>query len=142
MSYKKALEAAGATILEFKEFGDYQGSWFAFVDYKSERGWVMGSYGSCTECDAYEAEFGDSEWQGCLEHYYHVDDCEFCVQQAAEHQEEFQKRLVSFGESYLSPVSTSAPILTTLDSAGEWDWESRDAAAWVRSIDEQYSKVH
>ena len=142
MSYKSALEAAGAIVLEFKEFGDYQGSWYAFVSYKDERGWVMGSYGSCTECDAFEAEFGDTDWHGCLEHIYQVDDCEFCVQQEAERQEDAKKRLVDFGQSYLSPLSKSSTLIEYLQPQVEWDEESESALKWIQSVDEQYSKVH
>jgi len=52
MSYQDALMAAGANVIAFQEFGDWQGSWVALVEYKSERGWVRGSFGSCSECDA------------------------------------------------------------------------------------------
>ena len=44
-------------MLDFQEFGSYQGDWLAFVEYKGERGIVQGSYGSCTGCDAFQAEF-------------------------------------------------------------------------------------
>ena len=40
MSYKNALKAAGAKVIEFKYFGSYQGDWVALVEYKGERGWV------------------------------------------------------------------------------------------------------
>jgi len=46
MSYQIALEAAGAKILAFKEFGSYQGDWWAKVTYKNEMGWIKGCYGS------------------------------------------------------------------------------------------------
>jgi hypothetical protein len=29
--YQRALEAAGADIIEFQEFGSYQGDWFAVL---------------------------------------------------------------------------------------------------------------
>lgn len=57
MSYKISLEKAGCEVLAFKEFGDYQGSWLAFVVYNGERGIVEGSYGSCSGCDAFQAVF-------------------------------------------------------------------------------------
>ena len=58
MSYNEALEAAGAKVLEFATFGSWQGEWVALVEYKSEVGWVQGSFGSCSHCDSFEAEFG------------------------------------------------------------------------------------
>ena len=36
MSYQMALEMAGATVLEYKEFGSYQGDWFAKVEYQGK----------------------------------------------------------------------------------------------------------
>ena len=60
MSYEMCLVKAGAKVLAFQEFGDYQGSWYALVEYNGERGWVEGSYGSCSGCDAFEAEFWDA----------------------------------------------------------------------------------
>lgn len=71
MSYEMCLEKAGATVVAFQEFGSYQGEWFALVEYNGERGWVEGSYGSCTGCDAFEAEFCDAyrETEGLDERY-------------------------------------------------------------------------
>src|SRR5882762_8636559 len=58
MSYKEAIEFAGATVKAFESFGSYQGDWIAKVDFKGKIGWIQGSYGSCSGCDAFEAEFG------------------------------------------------------------------------------------
>ena len=58
MSYEMCLEKAGAKVLAFQEFGSYQGEWYALVEYKGDRGWIEGSYGSCSGCDAFESEFG------------------------------------------------------------------------------------
>jgi len=33
MSYKSALEAAGAEVLEFAYFGEYSGFWYAKVNF-------------------------------------------------------------------------------------------------------------
>mgnify|MGYP006292009643 CR=1 FL=1 len=118
MSYQGALEAAGAVILEFKEFGSYQGDWYALVEYQGERGWVQGCYGSCTECDAFEGEFGD--W------YDKKDDADY------------HERLKSFGEGYLPPMRDVAGLLAEMDERGEWDWESEEAAVWIREINDKY----
>lgn len=62
MGYLEAMEAAGATVHEFKEFGSYQGTWLALVTYNGNTGWIEDSYGSCSGCDAFEAEgFGYEE---------------------------------------------------------------------------------
>ena len=56
MSYTVALEAAGATVRAYQEFGSYQGDWWARVVLPDGReGWVTSSYGSCSGCDALES---------------------------------------------------------------------------------------
>jgi hypothetical protein len=120
MSYMSALEAAGATVLAFKEFGTYQGEWYAYVEYQGQRGWVEGSYGSCTQCDAFEAEFG----------YDYADG------------DDYDARLKSFGESYLPPAESSVNILSYLDGAEEWDDAPHEAAYWIRSVEALYKAVH
>ena len=42
MSYQKALEAAGAVVHRFEEFGSYQGDWWALVTHGDKTGWVNG----------------------------------------------------------------------------------------------------
>ena len=82
MGYREAMEAAGATVYEFREFGDWQGTWVALVSFNGSMGWVEGAYGSCSGCDAYESEFGysDSEIN-------------------------FQKKLAAFGLHYLESMA-------------------------------------
>ena len=82
MGYGEALEAAGCKVLQFEEFGSYQGEWLALVTHNGETGVVHGYYGSCSGCDAFEAEFGwgDEENPG------------------------YQQRLADFGETYLPVV--------------------------------------
>lgn len=83
MSYQQALEATGVKVLAFEETGDYQGTWFALTDNK-EFPIVIGDYGSCSGCDAFEAEFG----------YSYSDD------------PSFESRLKTFGQSYLNDGMT------------------------------------
>jgi hypothetical protein len=59
--YPKALAAAGAVIHAHERFGDYQGTWLALVTYGRETGWIKANFGSCSGCDAFEAEFGYGE---------------------------------------------------------------------------------
>lgn len=61
MSYKEALEAAGAEILAFKYFGDYQGAWYGKVKFNNHIGWITDYFGSCDVCDAFQSDFGDKE---------------------------------------------------------------------------------
>lgn len=94
--YKQALEAAGAIVTDFQEFGDYQGTWLAVLD---DGRVVEGSYGSCSGCDALLGEFdfkahehGDSDYYDPL-HDGPKDGCEECV--------EFQRKFKEFGEGYI-----------------------------------------
>lgn len=106
MSYSSALEAAGATVLQFEQFGSYQGDWFALVSYNGEIGWVNGSYGSCSHCDAFESEFG---WND-------------------DERSDYQQRLVDFGRTYLDGLMTQEQALAHASQHLEWD---PDAAEMV-----------
>ena len=119
MSYQDALIAAGANVIAFENFGDWQGSWVALVEYKGERGWVQGSFGSCDHCDAFEAEFG---WD-------------------ADEEEDYQERLASFGESYLGGLQTTEQVAKYFDVDAEWDSDAEEAAKWIREIAERYGVV-
>ena len=116
MSYKSAIEAAGAKVLEFSTFGSWQGEWVALVEYKGEAGWVLGAFGSCSHCDAFDAEFG---------YEYHDD-------------ENYEKRLADFGETYLHHLMSTEPTAKHFDCSAEWDQESEDAAKWIRVTGASY----
>ena len=138
MAYQEALEAAGAKVHEYKDFGSYQGDWYAYVTYKGESGWVHGSYGSCSGCDAFEAEFGWDEHDNCSSHRYIATDeeraaCTGCQLAKAQYRE----KLANFGRPYLEGISGPEPLLKELEQQSEWDSESGQAAAWVRDVHNQ-----
>ena len=106
MSYELALEAAGCDVIEYVEFGSYQGEWLALVKYDGQCGIVEGSYGSCSGCDSFQAEFG---W---------YDD----------ERDDYQERLKSFGEGYL-PALPIAHYISQLEKRVddfEWDSEAKE----------------
>ena len=104
-NYESALRAAGCEVLQFEEFGSYQGEWFALVDHGGDLGVVSGRYGSCSGCDAFEAEFGWGE---------------------DEESEEYAVRLADFGASYLPPLPVSHYIREYEEkSKGDW-FDSED----------------
>ena len=115
--YQKALEAAGAYVLVFESFGDWQGSWVALVIYEGKRGWVQGAFGSCSYCDAFQSEFG---W-----------DSDFVC-------EGMEDRLAQFGRTYLNDIQTTKQVLQHYDPHADWDDESASAAEWVRHTAEKY----
>ena len=115
--YQQSLEAAGARVIAFQEFGDWQGSWVALVEYQGQRGWVQGSYGSCDHCDAFQSEFS---W-----------DSDFACQ-------DVQEQLVQFGRSYLDDLLTTEQVLRQYDADADWDSDSEAAAFWIRETEQTY----
>lgn len=100
MGYADALEAAGAVVHDYARFGDYQGTWIAKVTYNNTTGYVFGSYGSCSGCDSFQAEF-DYVNRQCDEHQWDFDgkpDCEACKEAKAR----YDAALSAFGASYLT----------------------------------------
>lgn len=110
MSYKEALEAAGAEVILFKGFGSYQGDWWAKVKYNGHEGWVTGSYGSCSGCDAFEAEFdwGDNE------------------------KDDYQSRLCDFGKGYLDDILTQDEAEEAASKYLDWDFDAQEMVDWIR----------
>lgn len=105
--YWGALVAAGATVHVFQEFGDYQGTWIALVTYGLETGWINGSYGSCSGCDAFQAEFG--------------------------YEKESFDKIADFGETYLGTIISADAMKKQFEKDSEWD---DDAASIIKFIEE------
>lgn len=132
MAYIEALEVAGATILAYESFGSYQGDWFAKVSYQNRVFWVHGSYGSCSGCDAFEAEFGFNFHDHGEEYFnpYKVEDllpgCESC--------EDYKTRLIAFGLSYLtSGEMTQTEAETDASRNLEWDSDAQEMVDFVKA---------
>lgn len=105
--YKDALEAAGATVHAFESFGSYQGEWIASVSYEGKDGFVHGWYGSCSGCDAFEAEFG---W----------DDPEDA------------DKLARFGRRYLDDLTEKGELLREFKEQATWDMGAEDIVSWLQ----------
>ena len=120
MSYQQSLEAAGARVLDFAHFGDWQGSWVALVEYQGQRGWVQGSFGSCDYCDAFQAEF---DW-----------DSDFAC-------EDTQVQLANFGRVYLDDLQTTEQVLAYFAESADWDSDSESALYWIRETEQIYRSV-
>lgn len=98
MGYKESLEAAGAKVIDFQDFGDYQGTWLAAVKYKNKLLIIEGSYGSCSGCDSFQGAF-----QGIYE------------------DKSTDEALKRFGESYLNdPIDIDVKI-KELNKHSSWD---------------------
>ena len=114
MSYKSSLEAAGATVLHYKEFGTYQGDWFAVVSYKNVKGLVHGAFGSCTGCDAFKAE---------MEDFYYSD-----------LPENRQAKLEALGQRYLKLTISIEEAMAYVQRSVSWDLGAKDMSEWIKNL--------
>lgn len=121
MSYSEALSAAGCEVLEYVEFGSYQGEWFALIRKDGEIGVCEGSYGSCSYCDAFESEFGDVD----------------------ENSDDYEKRLAEFGETYL-PANTILEMIEKVNKdivRNSWYAdEYEELLTQLKQWEEEYNK--
>lgn len=140
MGYEKALEKAGCKILDFKEFGSYQGTWLAFVEYNGEKGIVEGSYGSCSGCDSFQAEFDytdePTEKDGKYYKTYWADeDDEITKEEYEELLKTAETKLADFGRSYLSGgLYGKEHYQNRLSNLKEDDWfdeEQKEECQWA-----------
>lgn len=109
MSYQSALEATGAKVLEFQEFGSYQGSWYAIIFHEDKVKLIGGSYGSCSGCDAFQSEFDYD----------------------ADRDSDYQTRLKNFGLNYLNEEIDLQEEYNRVTKDAEWDSESTDILPWL-----------
>ena len=132
MGYKEALEAAGAKVHAFEEFGSYQGDWWAKVTYQDNTGWIRGSYGSCSGCDAFEAEFGWRDRGRCEEHEWDSDEerknCEACEVK----KKEFDIRFSKFGAEYLDGIKTQENAEAVASENLDWDCDAEKMVKFIK----------
>lgn len=110
MSYMGALEAAGAKIIRYEYFGDYQGTILAEVEYDGRRGYVEISYGSCSVCDAYQA-FTDDLYR---DHFM------------------TEQELADFGRNYLDEIESAEKLIEQYTKQADWDLEAEDMVKWLK----------
>ena len=113
MSYKYCIELAlGKPVEEYKTFGDYQGTWIAKVD---DDKYIVGGYGSCSVCDAFEAEFSDA-WD--------------------KEEIELIDRYKKFGEEYIHRYHTKEELKRSYDrnEIDSWDIEGKELRDYVRNL--------
>jgi len=128
MGYTEALKAAGAKVLLHKTVGSYQGEWVAVVEKDGEVKALHAYYGSCSGCDAFEAEFGydihsyESHGDGTYFSNYDEgtwrDDCAEC--------QNFKAKLKVFGEKYLAEAVPVADLIVSIGKdVMEYGWEDK-----------------
>ena len=131
MSYEKAMEAAGAIVHDFEQFGSYQGDWWAKVTYNGETGWVQGSYGSCSGCDAFEGEFGWDDGH-CEEHKYDSKGAVGCAE-CEKAEALYQERLADFGRGYLDGIMSQEKAIEDASENLDWDMEAKEMVEYLKS---------
>ena len=128
MEYEDALVAAGARIHDFRSFGSYQGDWIAKITHEGVTGYVRGSFGSCTGCDAFEAEFGYTDREYCAkDHWEHTPTCADCVEAKIK----YEAKLKLFGQSYLDVKYTHEELVYEFADQMSWDYEAREVIDWL-----------
>ena len=113
MGYLESMEAAGATVHEFRHFGSYQGEWYAHITYEGDTGWVRGTYGSCSGCDAFQDEFG---WR----------------------EDETPEKLAEFGRTYCETLLPFGHYFLELYIQSQTDSESEKALRWMADMEIKY----
>ena len=129
--YQYALEIAGAVVHDFKEFGSYQGDWWAKVTYENKTGWVNGSYGSCSGCDAFQSEFDYSDHVcGDDKYYYPISEQNF--REDCTHCQETKKKLIAFGKNYLDNMMSQEEAEKQTAKHSEWDSEAEEMMKFIK----------
>ena len=130
--YKKCLEMAGVDVLAFESFGSYQGDWWAKVFDGDKTGWIHGYFGSCSGCDAFEAEFGDvpSHYHGG-EYISYYDMLERGAYNCP-HCRELVSRMTRFGEEYLDGMMTQEEAEATASEHISWDLDAKDMLDFIK----------
>jgi len=133
MGYEKCLELAGAKVYEFDNFGSYQGDWWAKVSYNGKTGWIHGYFGSCSGCDAFQAEFDceshEHEYDDYIS-YYNLpekfkEDCKMC--------QDLMKRMKEFGEEYLDDLYTQEEAENKASENLDWDGNAQEMLDFIRN---------
>lgn len=139
MSYQLTLEKAGANVISFKEFGCYQGSWYAFVEYQGEKGIVEGSYGSCSGCDSFYATFDyeDEPHEKNGKYYskpYCHDGNEITKEEFDQAICSYNNKLAEFGKDYLRAglydKKHYEDRLSKIDPEDWFDQEEKEGIEW------------
>ncbi len=126
-SYDGALTKAGAVVHNSKTFGSYQGMWVAEVTLPDGRkGLIQDYYGSCSGCDAFEAEFAYDSHQS--EKHPGMEDDANCAECIAR-----SEKLAEFGRGYFANLKSADELGTELAGESHWSYydETPERAAFI-----------
>lgn len=129
-AYELAMTTAGAAVHAFKSFGSYSGDWWAKVTYEGKTGWVNGSFGSCSGCDAFQSEFAYQSHE-CGGKAYHdpiyggfTADCREC--------QELKTEIATFGKKYLDNIISQDDAEKKAGQDESWDLEAASMVQFIR----------
>lgn len=115
--YDAALWATGVKVLGSERFGSYQGDWWALVEFQNrERYFINGSFGSCSVCDAFQAQFESGS--GFDE---------------PQDRPDYLHRLKAFGREYLTDCRTYEQAMEEAATNESWDLEAGAVIAWIKA---------
>ena len=133
MSYQKCIKLAGANVLLFKEFGSYQGDWWAKVEYNNKTGWINGSYGSCSGCDAFLGEFDFDSHEHKDNSYVNYYDMPEQYKENCIECQDLVKRMKEFGKSYLDDIMTQEKAEIEASKNLEWDLDAQEMFDYIKN---------
>jgi len=135
MGYRESLLKAGAQVLDYQEFGSYQGDWIAFVNFNGKKGFVQSYFGSCSGCDAFQSEFNYNE-DKCEEHRWDDDviECDECKAKKMSYEE----KIKNFGLSFLENILNYQEVYASVSENLEWDGNAKEMVDWVESKKSEY----
>lgn len=144
--YRDVLELAGAEVLVYGRFGDWQGSWFAKVRYDGKLLWIEGDCGSCSGCDALESylDYEDNPdewerygvktsswgWSDAVERDFEGEDLDHVSTRRIQEKYlskffRYLYKLSRFGRSYLDNPSEWQKLVDTYTEQSEWGFRRR-----------------
>ena len=129
-SYETCLSAAGATVHAIEYMGSYQGIWIADATLPDgRRGFINGYYGSCSGCDALQAEL-DYNFHVCVgaddgDYHTEIPGCPTCAENLRQMQE--------FGARYFDDLKTRDETLDELRKDAEWSSDASEAITWIEA---------
>lgn len=140
MGYSEAIEANGVKIKTYKEFGSYQGTFIAVLE---DGRFIEGSYGSCSGCDAYEAEFGYADRPEEVDGKYYKraswDQSSVCsIEEYEQALAEYEEKHRRFGQSYVDAAESKEEILARYEvkCTGDYAWhDDKEILEWIRLQD-------
>lgn len=140
MDYSDALVAGGCEVLEYESFGSYQGDWWAVVLHDGVTKLIHGYFGSCSGCDAIQAEFDyvshDHYVDGLRQYFYDFNikavdmTCAQCL--------DIGTRFIAFGKQYVDDAFTPEEAVKAATQYSSWDSDAQEVIKWLKSAMEKH----